>query len=126
MYDYIYVCVYIYISMFKYISYTYMNDSPLWYCQVYVATGSNKPSNHLSTQFLSSSHPNHGYELQKLIDYPKNLRPIDVKPPKSGWRILHKARIARWPHPDVKSYGGTPGEILENGNLGFICQSSPL
>lgn len=22
----------------------------------------------------------------------KNLRPIDVKPPKSGWRILHKAR----------------------------------
>lgn len=67
----------------------------------------------------------------------KNLRPIDVKPPKSGWRILHKARSLmtspHWWEANIWKaeviWGNPPvgwKRFWKPGILGFIRQSSPV
>ena len=114
-----YVCTY---YMFTYISYTYRNDSPSWYSPV------NPIFFHHFTPTMVTSYRN--WDL-------KNLRPIDVKPPKSGWRILHKARSLmtspQWWEANIWKaeviWGNPPvgwKRLWKPGILGFIRQSSPV
>ena len=86
-------------------------------------------------KFLSSFHPNHGYELQKLRSQKPEAywcetaqkwlaNPTQGSKPNDLTAVMGSKQLESWSH-----MGEPPGrleEILETWYLGFIRQSSPF